>query len=141
MVLPEVFYGELQGLARQLAFTVSGLAALDQIERVKDSLTVALQTGEGFQSWKQRLLAAEDLGLPDARIETIFRTNVQGCYNRGRWERIQAVKDSLPYWLYDAINDSRVRKSHLALDGIIRPADDPFWNIHAPPGGLTAAVD
>jgi hypothetical protein len=37
--------------------------------------------------------------------------------------------------MYDAINDSRVRPAHLAMDGIIRPVDDPFWNTHAPLNG------
>jgi len=37
--------------------------------------------------------------------------------------------------MYDAINDSRVRPSHLALDGIIRRIDDPFWNTHSCPNG------
>jgi hypothetical protein len=38
--------------------------------------------------------------------------------------------------MYDAINDSRVRPAHLALDGIIRPKDSPFWAIHSPPCGF-----
>lgn len=37
--------------------------------------------------------------------------------------------------MYDAINDSRTRPSHLALDGIIRPVGDSFWNSHYPPNG------
>ncbi len=41
----------------------------------------------------------------------------------------------MPYLMYDAINDSRVRPSHLALDGVIRPVGDPFWKTHTPPLG------
>ena len=37
--------------------------------------------------------------------------------------------------MYDAINDSRVRPSHLAMDGIIRPVGDIFWTAHYPPNG------
>ncbi len=37
--------------------------------------------------------------------------------------------------MYDAINDNRVRPSHLAMDGIIRPVDDPFWAKNAPING------
>ncbi|MDT8427124.1 MAG: hypothetical protein RQ733_14255, partial [Methyloprofundus sp.] len=39
VVLPEVYYGELQGLARQQAFSIAGLAALDQLEQVRNSLS------------------------------------------------------------------------------------------------------
>lgn len=34
-----------------------------------------------------------------------------------------------------AVNDSRTRPAHRALDGIIRPVDDPFWRTHSPPAG------
>jgi uncharacterized protein with gpF-like domain len=37
--------------------------------------------------------------------------------------------------MYDAINDSRTRPSHRAMDNIIKPIDDPFWSTHYPPNG------
>jgi SPP1 gp7 family putative phage head morphogenesis protein len=74
------------------------------------------------------------------RLDNIFRTNIQGCYNRGRWERFVAVKDEQLYLMYDAINDNRVRPAHLAMDNIIRPVDDAFWVQHAPPNGYRCRV-
>ncbi|EXE12573.1 phage head morphogenesis, SPP1 gp7 family domain protein [Acinetobacter sp. 983759] len=38
--------------------------------------------------------------------------------------------------MYSAINDSRVRPSHLALNRIVRHIDDPFWLTHYPPTGF-----
>lgn len=40
-----------------------------------------------------------------------------------------------PFFQYDAINDSRTRPSHAALDNVIAPADSPFWQTHTPPLG------
>ncbi|MCX0332160.1 phage minor head protein, partial [Acinetobacter radioresistens] len=37
---------------------------------------------------------------------------------------------------YSAIDDSRVRPSHLALNRIIRHIDDPFWLMYYPPWGF-----
>jgi len=37
--------------------------------------------------------------------------------------------------MYDAINDSRTRPSHLALDGVVKPVGDVFWKTHACPNG------
>ena len=74
-----------------------------------------------------------DLNLPKHRIETIWRTNLQGNYMRGRWEQFTRNAELRPYLLYDAINDSRTRPSHLAHDGVIRPVHDPFWKAgHSP---------
>ena len=135
VVLPDVYYGELQGLARQQAFSIAGLASLDQLTIVKNSLAAKLQSGQTFQQWQKEITESGTLDLPKHRLDNIFRTNIQSNYNRGRWERFVAVKDTSPYLMYDAINDSRVRPSHLAMDGIIRPVDDPFWKTHAPLNG------
>jgi SPP1 gp7 family putative phage head morphogenesis protein len=135
VVLPDIYYGELQGLERQLAFSIAGVASLDQLTIVRDSLAAKLQSGQTFNQWKKDILESGTLDLPRHRLDNIFRTNIQGCYNRGRWERFVAVKDERPYLMYDAINDSRVRPSHLAMDNIIRPVDDAFWASHAPSNG------
>ena len=135
VVLPDVYYGELQGIARQLAFTVSGLASLDQIQQVKDSLDKAIANGQSFNDWKKSV-DAMGFGLPNYRLDNIFRTNLQGQYMAGKWEQFERNKANRPYLMYDAINDSRVRPSHLALDGVIRPVDDPYWNTHSCPNGF-----
>ena len=41
-----------------------------------------------------------------------------------------------PYWQYDAVNDSRTRPSHLAMDGRVFPADSPVWDTWFPPNGF-----
>ncbi|SJM89965.1 phage minor head protein [Crenothrix polyspora] len=135
IVLPDVYYGKLQGIARQLAFSVAGLASVDQLQSVLDSLTKALENGETLGAWKNRVLKDGTLNLPAYRLENIYRTNIQNAFNRGRWQKFGAFKASRPYLLYDAINDTRVRPAHLALDGIIRPVGDAFWNVHAPSCG------
>jgi len=134
VVLPGIYYGELQGIARQLAFSIAGVASLDQLQAVKDSLHAAMDRGVSFKDWK-KTVAAQSLGLPDHRLDNIWRTNLQGNYIRGKWEQFQRNKDRRPFLMYDAINDSRVRPSHLAMDGTIRRFDDTFWKTHSPPNG------
>ena len=135
VVLPDVYYGELQGLARQQTFSIAGVASLDQLTIVRDSLSATLQNGQTFKQWKKDILESGTLDLPNYRLDNIFRTNIQSNYNRGRWERFVETKATRPYLMYDAINDSRVRPTHLAMDNIIRPIDDPFWHTHAPLNG------
>ncbi|WP_039900781.1 phage head morphogenesis protein, partial [Acinetobacter radioresistens] len=53
-----------------------------------------------------------------------------------RWQQQQRNRDKRPYLMYSAIDDSRVRPSHLALNRIIRHIDDPFWLMYYPPWGF-----
>lgn len=134
--LPDVYYGQLQGLARAMSFSVAGLAQVDQLQAVLDSLTESLETGEAFSGWQQRVQDGEiPLDLPAHRIENIFRTNTQGHYNRGRCEQQKRNTDTRPWYLYDAVNDSRTRPGHAAMDGFVARYDDPAWQNWTPPNG------
>ncbi|MBV5274082.1 MAG: hypothetical protein JZU52_10695 [Lamprocystis purpurea] len=42
---------------------------------------------------------------------------MQGAYNRGRYEQQMAAVAAFPWFLYDAVNDSRTRPAHSAMDG------------------------
>lgn len=136
VVLPESYYGQLQGLARSMAFSVAGIAKLDQLQTVLDSLVANLESGESFGQWKKRVREGEiPLDLPAHRIENVFRTNTQGHYGRGRCEQQKRTLADRPYFLYDAVNDSRVRLTHAAMDGFVARYDDPTWRVWTPPSG------
>ncbi len=135
VVLPDIYYGQLQGLARQQAFSIAGITSLDTLQAVKDSLDKVIAEGGTFGAWKKHMLESGTLNLPKHRLDNIYRTNLQGSYMAARWDRILLTQATRPYIMYDALNDSRVRPAHLALDGIIRRVDDPFWTTHSPPNG------
>ncbi|MFI3218186.1 MAG: phage minor head protein [Methylococcales bacterium] len=126
VVLPELYYGQLQGIHRQLAFSIAGIAKVDQLQAVLDSLTNHLKNGGTFASW-QKNIDVKALGLPKHRLDNIFRTNIQQAYNHGHWQHALANQDTHGYLMYDAINDSRTRPSHRLNDGIIRKIHDPIW--------------
>jgi SPP1 gp7 family putative phage head morphogenesis protein len=134
IVLPDKYYGELQRIERQLAFSIAGVTSIDKLQNVLNSLTDKLSKGATFQQW-QKDIRVQDLDLPKHRLDTIYRTNLQATTNRGRWEQFQQTKNTRPYLMYDAVNDSRTRPTHKAMDGIIRPIDDPFWQTHYPSNG------
>ena len=50
------------------------------------------------------------------------------------------VRKARPYWRFDSAGDDRVTEICEALDGTIRPADDPFWHTHTPPLHFNAVV-
>lgn len=55
------------------------------------------------------------------------------AYGVGRRSAMDDVRDLLPVWEYSAVGDDRTRASHRALDGVIYPADHPFWDQYYPP--------
>ena len=126
VVLPSDYYGKLQGLHKQLAFSIANIGKLDQLQGVLDSLTDHLKKGGTFATW-QKAVDVQSLGLPKHRLDNIFRTNIQQAYNHGHWTHAVENQSTQGYLMYDAINDSRTRPAHKANDGIIRKIDDPIW--------------
>jgi SPP1 gp7 family putative phage head morphogenesis protein len=131
VVLPDEFYS-MDLKTRQMATTVSFLSSLEQAESVIKSLNKTLASGGTFNDF-QKLVAESEIVLPKHYLDNVFRTNIQSAYGHGRWIQQNRNKARRPYLMYSAINDSRVRPSHLALDRIVLPIDHPFWLTHYPP--------
>ena len=134
VVLPDEFYS-MDLKTRQMATTVSFLSSLEQAESVIKSLNKTLASGGTFKDF-QKLVAESEIVLPKHYLDNVFRTNIQSAYGHGRWQQQQRNKDKRQYLMYLAINDSRVRPAHLALNRIVLPIDHPFWLTHYPPLGF-----
>lgn len=133
IILADEFYS-LDLNTRQYAGTVSRLAAVEQIKTVLDLVNKSLEDGSTFQDFKKQV-EAEGIELSEHHLANVYRTNMQNAYAHGRWQQQQSNKESRSYLKYTAINDSRTRPAHLALDAVIRHIDDPFWQTHYPPNG------
>ena len=124
--------------ARRKAFTVADVAQVDIIDQVWQALERAIRDGTTLEDF-----AAEVGGLLSAawgrddphRLETIFRTNVQKAYNRGRWKQQHdpVVAALRPFLFYDALLDTRTSDTCIDLNGTVLPIEDPFWSSHLPP--------
>ena len=127
---------------RGLAFTVSGYTKAQILKRFYDEILAALEEGRTlseFRSSMNEFLESEGYeGLDPLQADNIFRTNIQTAYNVGHYEQMTdpAVMQLRPYWMYDAVQDSRTRPSHLAMDGKVFPADHKIWDIWFPPNGF-----
>lgn len=117
---------------KQRAFWVGGGLQLEQIQRVFDELRKAQDSGEPFEQWRKRV---RDTLRDDAHAETVFRNAAQRAYNAGRWQQMNEpdVAQFRPYFMYDAVLDSRTTELCRSLDSTILPADHPFWKTHVPP--------
>ena len=128
---------------QEQSFTVAKVTQADAIQEIKNALEKSFKDGTTYKDFVNEIQTTmENRGLaskPDGsswRWDTIYRTNMQSTYMKAKSEQAVELKDTFPYWQYDAINDSRTRPSHRALDGKILKADDPFWKSHTPPNGF-----
>lgn len=124
--------------ARIRAFRMAGVSELDVVTYVYLSITSALEQGTSFDKWKLGVkgVLGNTWGSGTAsRIETIWRTNSQTAYNRGRWLQLRhrAVRRHRPYRMFDAVLDTKTSDICRPLDGTILDQDHPFWDTHWPP--------
>lgn len=123
------------------AFRVAGLAQLDLVQSVFDSLADAIRNGTSFADWKDSIAQqitdawAGSVDKPAWRLAVIFRTAVQQSYSAGRYAQatdpdVLAVR---PVWRFDAVTDSRTSPMCSAANGTTLPADHPWWSSHQPP--------
>jgi SPP1 gp7 family putative phage head morphogenesis protein len=133
-VLPAEFYGALLQAVRARSFSIAGLSALDQLQQVADSLAEATARGQTLRQW-QRNLPDEVYSLGRARRELIFRNAVQTHYGIGRTIQQREHANVRGFLMWDAINDSRTRPAHAAMDGFIAPVGDGIWKRWSPPAG------
>ena len=135
-VSPETF-GRLPAELRARAFTAARVADFDLL---RDLLERIAEIPEGGDWKKARREIAEELSpytenekAARAKAELVLRTNGFQAYGAARYRQQKATAEALPYWQYLTVGDDNVRDSHAALDGLVLPADDPFWDTHYPP--------
>lgn len=135
-VSPETF-GRLPAELRARAFTVARVTDFDLL---RDLLERIAEIPEGG-NWREarKAIAAElspyieDATAARYKAELVLRTNGFQAYGAARYRQQQATAEALPYWQYLTVGDENVRDSHASLDGLVLPADDPFWSTHYPP--------
>jgi hypothetical protein len=69
------------------------------------------------------------------RSRVIFETNLRTAHQAGRYKQMTDpdVARYRPYWRYRHGDSRQPRLQHLAWDGLVLAADDPWWQAHYPP--------
>lgn len=119
---------------RGRVFTVTGIEGANALQRIRDTIA-ALPAGENFDDVKKSLVDELDPYLGDGadrRAELLLRTHGFQAFQSANWQVAQDDEDTT-HIQYLATEDDHVRDSHLALNGLILPKDDPFWDTHTPP--------
>lgn len=143
-------FRELEPQEHAVAFTVAQSAKFDILGDVQAALQKALDEGQTYETfakglapklqeagwWGVKTVAGRErqLGSP-RRLKTIYRANMRAARAAGQWERIERVKEDLPYLVYRLGPSERHRPHHESKNGWVLPVDHPFWNEWMPPNG------
>ena len=138
------------------SFTVAKAGTTRIMDAIRAAMDSAIADGHGFQHfadnlrptleragwWGVKLVRDPSTGkmVPAQlgslrRLRTIFDTNISTAYAAGKWDRIQRLKDRMPYLRYVAVQDGATRPEHAAWHDTVLPVDDPWWDTHYPPNG------
>lgn len=153
---PSFSFEDVEPEEHAVAFAVAKAAGIDVLSAIQAELQSALDDGRTFQDFKTSLrpkleelgwwgygeardpltgaVKAARLGTP-RRLKTIYHANIRSARAAGQWERIQRTRDALPYLEYRLGPSERHRPHHAAKEGLVLPADDPFWATWFPQNG------
>ncbi len=125
------------------AFMVAGAAKADLLADLAAAVDKAIAQGTGLDAFERDFReiverngwhgwTGEGTRKGEAwRMKTIYRTNMATSYHAGRLAQLRAA--GFKYWVYRHGGSREPREHHLALDGLILPADHEFWLYWYPP--------
>ncbi len=123
--------------ARARAFTVGGIEDANTLQSLRDAIA-ELPRGAAWEDVKEQVIEGLTPWLGDAaekRAELLLRMHGFQAYQAARHEVMVSEEGRAAhgYWMYLTMGDENVRDSHAALNGLILPAEHPFWRDHYPP--------
>lgn len=68
-----------------------------------------------------------------SKLDTEYDTAVRQTRMAANWQKYEAKKKLYPNLRYVMSKAAKPDEKHLSYVGIVRPVDDPFWNVHLPP--------
>ncbi|VFR34640.1 Phage (Mu-like) virion morphogenesis protein [plant metagenome] len=135
-------WADIYAAEHDWAFTVAGANRDGILADFRGAVERAIAGGvtlEDFRRDFDAIVARQGWdynGSRNWRSRVIYETNLRTSYAAGRFEQLQAVKDRRPYWRWnhsDAVEHPR--PEHVAWDGMVLHADDPWWRFYFPPCG------
>jgi SPP1 gp7 family putative phage head morphogenesis protein len=66
-------------------------------------------------------------------LETEYNQAIAAAQAARLWVQIEADAEDFPNLKYSTVGDNNVRPAHQKLEGIVRPVNDPIWNVIYPP--------
>ena len=139
-------FDKLESGYKRYAGTTAWVDSSSLVEAVYARLVKAVAEGGTFADWKKSVNeafvkegfvhpASGREHLANWHLETIFQTNVLSAYSAANWDMLHHPDVAGLFPKYQIVGGRRARTCEecAALEGIVRPSNDPFWLTHWPP--------
>lgn len=141
--IPTARWLDLWQAEHDRGFMVAGAMRDDMLVDFQNAIEQAIAEGTTIEEFRDTFDEVVERtgwaykGGRDWRTRIIFETNLRTSYAAGRSAQMRdpEVLAERPYWEYRHGDSLNPRPEHLAWDGLILPADDPWWDTHYPPNG------
>ncbi|MEX2475057.1 PBECR2 nuclease fold domain-containing protein [Marinobacter sp.] len=140
--IPTTGWTDLYSSENDWGFAVAGANRNDLVADFRSSIDTLIAEGGTIESFRKdfdRIVADHGWdynGGRNWRSRVIYQTNLYQSHNAGVNEQLDTYQADLPYRRYrHSLAAENPREQHLAWDGLILRADDPFWATHSPMNG------
>jgi SPP1 gp7 family putative phage head morphogenesis protein len=144
--IDEIFKGSLvaeeQTLRALLYENVQMFSGAKDFQMIKDFESFLIEDGKPveYSVFRKRVLPIYEQ-YNKTWLKTEYEFAVESARAGKRWVNIWHNKEILPLLEYVTVGDQRVRAEHKALDGVIKPVGDNFWNTYYPPWSWRCRCD
>ncbi|MGC9368701.1 MAG: phage minor head protein [Paracoccaceae bacterium] len=144
-LVPTQAWDDIQRSAHDRAFMVAGATKADLLADLAGAVDKAIADGTSLEEFRRDFRAivekhgwhgwtGEGSKRGEAwRTRVIYRTNAATTYAAGRLAQLR--EGGFKYYVYRHGGSLEPRLQHLSWDGLILPADHPFWEKAYPPNG------
>lgn len=134
---------DLWNEAHSRGFMVAGAATEALVADFRAEVTRAIEQGTTLAEFRRGFDAIvakhgwTHTGTPGWRAAIIYETNLSTAYSAGRYRQMTEpdTLEAFPNWRYQHNASQHPRAQHVAWDGLVLAADDPWWGTHWPPNG------
>jgi len=123
-------YGMLAHLQNN-SWQFSAAKTSDELKALNDALIGPDGKINSFNEFRRQ--AEEITGRYLNWLKTEYQTAINGARMASKWQKIQRQKDIFPLLKFDAVIDERTSEICRPLNDIVKPVDDPFWDMYYPP--------
>lgn len=139
--LPTRAWTDIYGAEHDHAFVVAGANRDDLVADFRAAIDKAIAEGTTLEEFRKdfdQIVAKYGWsynGGRNWRSRVIYDTNLRSSYSAGRYQQMQALKQTRPYVEFHHTPVAHPRAQHVAWDGMILAADDPWVKAHWTPLG------
>ncbi len=146
--IPTDSWQDIYGAAHDRAFVVAGATKAELLKDLHDAVIKAASEGMSLGQFSKDFDAivskhgwadlAGDKDYRAWRAKVIYDTNLRMSHAAGRYNQMTRpeVLQAFPIWEYVHTTLENPRLQHLAWNGTMLYANDPWWSVHYPPQGF-----